>query len=144
MKKLLALLLALAMVLALGACTTEPETPSTTTAPTDGIPADGSELGEGDTTFTFEVTLQDETKYTYTIHTDAENLGDVLLDLGLVDGEDGDYGLYVTSVLGVALDYTADGYWWNLMVNGEAATTGADGVTIEEGATYAFVATPAE
>lgn len=143
MKKLLALLLALVMALSMTACVQDEITPETTASTEATIPADGSELGEGATTFTFEVVMKDETKYTYTIHTDKEILGEVLLDLGLVSGEQGDYGLYVTSVLGVALDYSADGYWWSLTVNGESATTGADGVTIEEGGTYAFVATPA-
>ena len=145
MKKLLSLLLALVMVFGLVACGTA-ETPDTTPATEPSVEATAAPTEEEvvGASFKVVVTDQDSTEATFEYTSDAETVGEALLALELIAGDESDYGLYVTSVLGVALDYTADGYWWNLMVNGEAATTGADGVTIEEGATYAFVATPAE
>lgn len=159
-KSIFALCLALTMVLAMAACTGTPEettgstggettgaTDNVTTEGTGGetteIPADGSTLGEGQHSFTFQVTMTDGTAYNYTIQTDAETVGQALLDLGLIDGDQGDYGLYVTTVLGVTLDYTADGYWWALSENGTDTTVGVDGLTVTDGSTYAFTATPA-
>ena len=159
-KTIFSLCLALTMVLPMAACTGTPEettgatggettgaTDNVTTEGTGGetteIPADGSTLGEGQHSFTFQVTMTDGTAYNYTIQTDAETVGQALLDLGLIDGDQGDYGLYVTTVLGVTLDYTADGYWWALSENGTDTTVGVDGLTVTDGSTYAFTATPA-
>lgn len=122
---------------------TDGETVEATNGETTEIPADGSTLGEGQHSFTFQVTMTDGTAYNYTIQTDAETVGQALLDLGLIDGDESDYGLYVTTVLGVTLDYTADGYWWALSENGTDTTVGVDGLTVTDGSTYAFTATPA-
>ncbi len=90
----------------------------------NAIPADGSELGEGQHSFTFQVQMADGTAYHYTVHTDEETVGAALVDLGLIEGEEGSYGLYVTTVLGTTLDYDADGYWWALSENGTDASVG--------------------
>lgn len=156
-KSLPALILALVLCLSLAACAgagtgaTKPGTlPATTpvtgsdaqtsapTEPSYQIPADGSTLGQGAHSFTFEVSLSDGTSYHYTVQTDQEILGKALLDLGLIDGEDSTYGLYVDTVLGEKLDYNTDGYWWALYENGESSAKGADGLTITDGSTYAF------
>ena len=126
-----------------GETTGTTETTEATDGETTEIPADGSTLGEGQHSFTFQVTMTDGTAYNYTIQTDVETVGQALLDLGLIDGDQGDYGLYVTTVLGVTLDYTADGYWWALSENGTDTTVGVDGLTVTDGSTYAFTATPA-
>lgn len=94
-------------------------------------------LGEGATTFTFEVVCN-ENKVTFTINTDKEMLGDALLALGLIAGEDSQYGLYVKRVNGVLADYDQGGYWWALYVNGEGAMVGVDSTPVEAGATYRF------
>lgn len=155
-KSLLALVLALVLVVSLAACagtgsgaTNPATTPSTvpTTAPTGAttgptesnpIPADGSTLGEGAHSFTFEVVMVDGASYHYTVNTDQALLGKALLDLGLIEGDESTYGLYVTAVLGTSLDYNTDGYWWSLYENGEASSLGVDNVTIVDGSTYAF------
>ena len=133
----------------------DPTTPSTE-APTseaalstgeatepNAIPADGSELGEGQHSFTFQVQMADGTAYHYTVHTDEETVGAALVDLGLIEGEEGSYGLYVTTVLGTTLDYDADGYWWALSENGTDASVGVDSLPVNDGSTYAFTATKA-
>lgn len=146
-KSLLALSLALVLVLSLAACAgpgssgTTPSTAPATTAPGETafqIPADGSTLGEGAHSFTFEVVMADGTSYHYTVNTDQASLGKALMDLGLIEGEESTYGLYVTAVLDTPLDYNKDGYWWSLYENGEASSLGVDSVTIVDGSTYAF------
>lgn len=65
-------------------------------------------LGSGKKTVTVEVEAA-ENKITFTVKTDAETLGDALLENKLVEGDEGQYGLFVTSVNGIKADYSADG-----------------------------------
>lgn len=97
-----------------------------------------TELGEGAKSFAFEVTDVDgSTKY-YTVHTDAETVGEALVALGLIAGEDSEYGLYVKTVDGVTLDYDTDGKYWAFYVDGAYATAGVDSTAVTDGASYAF------
>lgn len=99
---------------------------------------DGSSLGEGSTKFSFTVTDKDGNETHLEIHTDKETVGDALLELGLIAGDDGDYGLYVKTVNGITADYDTDGVYWAFYVNGEYATSGVDSTPVTEGADYAF------
>lgn len=122
MKKLVSILLVLALALSLAACTKAP-------AETQG--------SETTLTFTFRM-VNGDTEEEKTVTTTKTNAGEALLEQELIDGEDGPYGLYVKSVLGVTLDYATDGAWWALYINGESALTGVDGVTLEEGMVVEF------
>ena len=59
----------------------------------------------GEKRITVEVVHKDESSKTFTYHTDAEYLGEVLQAEGLVKGDPGDYGLYITEVDGEAAVY---------------------------------------
>lgn len=96
------------------------------------------EKGTGATTFTFVVTLADGATTTYTIHTDKETVGEALLELELIAGEESEFGLYVKTVQGVTADYDVDKSYWALYIDGEYAMTGVDQTDIKEGATYTF------
>lgn len=109
-------------------------------APASGTFEDGATLGEGATQFTFTVVDADGTETTATVNTDAKTLGEALLDLGVIAGDDGDYGLYVKTVNGQTLDYDKDGVYWALYVGDQYATTGVDSTELEPGATYSFKA----
>ena len=76
----------------------------------------------------------------YLIKTDEPQVGTALQNLNLIDGEQGDYGLYVKTVNGVTLDYNTDGMYWAFYVNGEYAMTGVDKTDVQSGATYEFKA----
>ncbi len=67
-----------------------------------------------------------------------QKVGDALIDEGLVEGEEGPYGLYVKSVNGIVADYNTDGTYWAFYINGEMAMSGVDMTEIEDGATYSF------
>ena len=95
-------------------------------------------LGEGETTFLFTVVDKDGAETVFEIHTDKEIVGDALLELGLIAGEDGDYGLFVKSVNGIVADYEVDKTYWAFYVNGEYAMSGVDTTTIEENTSYMF------
>jgi len=116
-------------------------TSSTETASSEEKDDARKQLGEGDTVFYFDVTFSDGSTSSYEIHTDRDTVGDALTDTKLVEGEVGDYGLYVTTVDGETLDWDADNMYWAFYENGEYAMTGVDTTEITDGATYSFVAT---
>ncbi|MDO4475796.1 MAG: DUF4430 domain-containing protein [Lachnospiraceae bacterium] len=101
---------------------------------------DGATLGEGSKSFTLEVVDLDKKELSATIKTDAATVGEALLDLEIVDGEDSDFGLYVTTVNGLTLDYDKDGKYWAFYIDGEYASTGVDSTDIEEGKVYRLAA----
>lgn len=95
-------------------------------------------LGEGKTAFNFIVTDADGNKTEYEIHTDKTTVGDALLELGLISGDQSEYGLYVKTVNGATLDYNKDGKFWSFYIEGEFAKTGVDATDIVAGTTYEF------
>ena len=97
-------------------------------------------LGEGATTIDVEVKAG-EKAITVTINTDAENLEDVLLGAGLVEGEEGAYGLYIKKVNGILADYDEDQSYWAIYKDGEYLTTGANETAITSGEHYELVRT---
>ncbi len=99
-------------------------------------------LGTGKTTFKFIVEHANGDKYTFTINTDKTILGDALVESGLIEGEEGPYGLYVKSVNGTSVDYNkSGGYYWSLFEGENIAMTGVAGITIKPDATYSFKVT---
>lgn len=151
-KKIVALILCVVLVAAMALMTTgcknateeTPETTDATTTVQDTTVADDSEdeddnvLGEGENQFTFKVVDKEGNETVFTVNTDKKIVGEALLDLGLIEGEDGDYGLYVKKVNGILADYDVDQTYWAFYVNGEYAMSGVDTTTIENGAEYSF------
>ena len=97
-----------------------------------------TELGEGQETFNFSVVDKDGNETKYLIRTDAKTVGDALMDLGLVEGEEGEFGLYVKKVNGITADYDTDKTYWAFYINGEYAMSGVDVTDITPGASYTF------
>lgn len=91
--------------------------------------------------FTFVVTDLEGNESTFDITTSKATVGEALLDEGLIVGEDSEYGLYVTSVNGMAADWDNDQTYWAFYIDGEYAMTGVDATEVTEGATYSFVLT---
>ena len=98
----------------------------------------GNVLGEGQTMFLFTVVDKDGNETNFEIHTDQKTVGDALLELELIAGEESEYGLYVKTVNGITADYDTDQTYWAFYVDGEYAMSGVDVTTIEEGKTYAL------
>jgi len=109
------------------------ETPQTTFAQ-----ADVTVVGEGETKFDFTVTDADGNVSNFEVHTDKTIVGEALLDVNLIDGEDSEYGLFVKTVNGITVDYDKDGKYWAFYVNDEYAQSGVDTTEIEAGSTYSF------
>lgn len=96
--------------------------------------------GEGKTQFNFTVTDMDGNETTFDVHTDKKTVGETLIDLGLIAGDDSEYGLYVKTVNGITLDFDKDGYYWAFYENGEYAQSGVDSTDVKDGESYAFKA----
>lgn len=105
---------------------------------TADVQREGGELGEGSTQFSLTVTDKDGNETQFTIHTDKETVGEALLELNLIAGDEGEYGLYVKTVNGITADYDTNGVYWAFYVNGEYASTGVDSTPITEGESYAL------
>lgn len=94
--------------------------------------------GEGATVFYFNVVDKDGKETKFEIHTDKTTVGEALLELGLIEGDMGEYGLYVKKVNGITAEYEVDGTYWAFYVGNSYGMTGVDMTEIEPGATYAF------
>ena len=92
-------------------------------------------IGTGACEFFLEVE-NGEKKITLTVKTDKEYLGDALLELGVIEGTEGAYGLYIDKVNGMLASYEGDGAWWGLTVEGEMSMSGVSAVKVENGAHY--------
>lgn len=112
--------------------------PESSSAAQDSQSTDLQVLGEGDTTFEFVATDADGKTTSYEIHTDKKTVGEALLELDLIAGDEGDYGLYVKQVCGITADYDTDGSYWAFYIDGEYASTGVDSTDIVPGSVYEF------
>ena len=75
-------------------------------------------------------------EHQYLIHTDEEMGGTAMIAHGLIEGEEGPYGMYIKSVLGQMLDYETDQMYWAFYVNGEYALTGVDQTPVTVDTSY--------
>ena len=125
----LCMVLIVAMALSMTACTNN--TPDSSDA--------GQEQGQSvEQSFTFEVVDKDGNVTTFDITTDKATVGEALLEEGLIKGEDGQYGLYVTEVNGIVADYNVDQTYWAFYVDGTYASSGVDTTDVVDGSTYSF------
>lgn len=99
-----------------------------------------TELGDGENTVVVEVKAEKKI-VTFTIKTDKKTVGAALFEHKLIDGDEGEYGLYVKTVNGITADYDVDKSYWAFNINGEYATSGVDTTEIKEGVTYQLVYT---
>lgn len=105
---------------------------------TTSISVEPQVLGEGETVFSVTIEDKEGTVTSFEIHTDKEMVGEALQECGLLEGEEGPYGLYVKTVNGITADYDVDQTYWAFYINGEYAMTGVDVTEITEGDTYSL------
>ena len=130
--KMMSMMLVVAMSFALVAC-------SKTEAPVEEPPvAVATEVGVGATQFTFEVVDGEGATTIFTVNTDKATVGEALLDVELIAGEESEYGLYVKTVNGITADYDVDQTYWAFYIDGEYAMTGVDATEVTGGSTYSF------
>ena len=95
---ILCVVLIVAMALMTTGCNGKTKTPSASDGNHTSVQADGNVLGEGSRQFSLTVSDKEGNQTEFEIHTDQETVGAALQELELIDGEEGQYGLYVTTV----------------------------------------------
>lgn len=95
-------------------------------------------LGEGETEFSFKVVTADGVTKSFTIKTDKSKVGEALLDAGVIKGENGQFGLYVTEVDGEYHKYEEDGMYWAFYENESYAALGVDSTEINTEIVYSL------
>ena len=88
---------------------------------------------EGAKTIQVQVVHSDQSAKDLEYHTDAAYLGEVLKAEKLVEGEEGQYGLFITAADGESVEGTD---WWCITKDGEMLNTSADQTPIEDGEHY--------
>lgn len=149
MQKILSLLVMLALLAAMAltftACTEE-DVPTTDTNQTNEASQNDSKTSKPTDTdsqkleFTVEVIKADGTTKIFTLSSDKENVGDALIAEGLIEGEEGTYGWFITKVDGEYHKWEEDGKYWAFYIDGAYASTGVSSTPITAGATYSFKA----
>lgn len=98
------------------------------------------ETAEGAKTIDVVVVHGDGTEAAFQYQTDAEYLGEVLVENELVEGTDSAYGLFITTVDGETADDSLQ-QWWCITRSGEMLSTGADQTPIADGEQYELTLT---
>jgi len=129
--KILALLLLLSTLLTLAACTQVEKTGAWESA----ILLSDKTLGTGEKTVVVQIAAEEQ-MITLTIQADKKTVGDALAEHGLIEGDEGDFGLYVKRVNGIEADYDKDRTYWAFYIDGEYGMTGVDLTEIKEGVVY--------
>lgn len=106
----------------------------------------GEKPVEASKSITIEVVAADETSTVYEVDTDAQYLIEAMEEAdGLTfEGEEGIYGLSVSTVNGIRADYTLDGAYWGFYVNGEYCNYGVSQQPVEDGDVFSIIYTLAQ
>ena len=107
----------------------------------DILPNAITDIGQGNTKFRFEMTESENAVAVWNVHTDEQTVGAALLVVGLINGDESEYGLYINEVNGVVADYNVDKSYWAFYIDGEYGMAGVDATNIEPDKTYSFVYT---
>lgn len=101
---------------------------------------------EGEKAITIEVVMEDKTSTVYEVDTDEEYLLGAMQEAdGLTfRGEDGPYGMSISTINGVSADYTLDGAYWAFYVNEQYCNYGVSQQPVEDGDAFKIVYTPAQ
>ena len=99
---------------------------------------DAKDVGSGEKSFYLSVSDAEKNETRFIVHTDKEIVGDALLELSLIAGDESAFGLYVKTVNGITADYDVDGTYWAFYVEDALSMVGVDAVKIEDGAHYSF------
>lgn len=101
---------------------------------------------EGEKDITIEVVMDDGNATVYEVNTDAQYLIEAMQEAdGLTfEGEEGVYGMSVSTINGVRADYTLDGAYWGFYVNEEYCNYGISQQPVEDGDAFRIVYTLAE
>ena len=138
MKKSLSLILCVVLIAAMALFASGCGGKAESSSPRPLLYGEDCSLGEGEPQFELTVADAEGKEIVFDISTDQTTVGAALMELKLIEGEEGPYGLYIKSVNGIIADYDTDGTYWAFYVNGQYATSGVDTTDIETGCSYAL------
>ncbi len=150
MKKIISLLVLSLLIFSLISCTVE----QNTTVPTDtestgaqttdiwskAVYTNETTLGEGEKNVSVIVRVNTHS-VKINVKTNEQTLGKALVDVGLIDGDKTQYGLYITKVNGIVADFDADSAFWSLEREGVQTPTGIDSTAISDNDVFELVYT---
>ena len=140
MKKLIALFLSLSLLFALAACDFNSVSKKMEEKLEDaGVLDESAEPTEGEATFTVIVVHKDGTEKTFSYTTEEDYVGPVLVEAGLIEGNDGPYGLEIIIVDGEKAVYTEDSAYWAVYEGDAYAMQGIDTTPVVDGQIYKLV-----
>ena len=99
------------------------------------------QVQQGSKAITVEVVHGDGSAKEFSYQTDEEYLGTLLQEDGLIEGNMGQFGLYITVVDGESAIYEEDASYWSFYHNGAYASQGVDQTPIADGDRFSFVYT---
>lgn len=91
--------------------------------------------------FTVVVVHSDGNAVEFPCESGEDYLGRALVDAGLVEDNQGEYGLYIQEVDGERAVWEENGAFWSIYIGEESATTGADEIVLTDGGVYKLVYT---
>lgn len=99
------------------------------------------ETEKGEKQITVTVVYEDKTEKAFPITTDAEFLGEALLQAELIPESEQRAG-FLTNVDGIRADYNKDKAWWCVTKGGEMTEKGINELVITDGDEFEIVHTP--
>ena len=135
-KRILSLFLAALVLFCFASCKDNaPETPESSLW-SNALYTEDTELGAGAKTLIIKVTAE-EKSIVFTINSDAETVGEALIENSLVEGSEGAFGLYISHVNGIKAIYEEDGAYWGFSdKDGALMSTGVDMTSFADGDVY--------
>ncbi len=99
------------------------------------------EAQAGNKKITVTVVHSDGSAKDFVHKTNEEYLGRAIVEMGLVEDNQGPYGLYILEVDGEVASWEENQAYWSVYVGDEVAVTGADEIVLEDGGVYQLVYT---
>lgn len=95
----------------------------------------------GEKSITVTLTDNNGVDTVYEHSTDAEYLLEAVREIeGLeLQGEEGEYGFFITAINGITADYSVDQSYWAIYVNGEYGSYGIESQPITDGDAFSLV-----
>ena len=94
------------------------------------------ETMEGSKGYTVTVIHSDGESREFELRTDAEYLAEALLEVELIAGEEGAYGLTVITVDGEDAVWDTDNAYWGIWIGEEMATVGVSEIPVYDGSAF--------
>lgn len=138
-KSLLSFIVCIVLVAAIAlfatGCGDNSKTPTPEAKPSVGQTQDVKAIGKGKLSFAFTVADMDGNQTQFKVSTDKTTVGEALQEVGLIEGEMGEYGLFVKTVNGIT---APDDTYWAFYLNDGYAPAGVDQTPIKSGETYSL------